>query len=66
MVIADPKNLVMGSGLKEDWNSIRLVDQDETELNGKIIGSMVYSGAVNYYYGDEIVWYTTDATPPSV
>jgi hypothetical protein len=66
MVIAEQKNLVLATGLQADFNSIRIVDQDETDLNGKIIGSMVYNGGVGYYYGDEIVWYTTDSTPPSV
>lgn len=66
MVIAEPKNLIMATGSTADFNSIRLVDQDATDLNGKIIGSMVYNAAVGYYNADEIVWYTTDSTPPSV
>jgi len=33
-----------------------MVDQDETLLNGKIIGTMVYNAAVGYYNGAEIVW----------
>ena len=66
MVIAEPKNLILATGSSADFNSIRLVDQDATELNGKIIGSMVYNAAVGYYNADEIVWYTTDNTLPSV
>lgn len=62
IVIAEPENLVFATGSQADWNSIRMVDQDETELNGKIIGSMVYNAAVGYYNGFEIVW-ARPATP---
>lgn len=58
IVIAEPKNLVFATGAQADFNSIRLVDQDATELNGKIIGSMVYNAAVGYYNSEEIVWYS--------
>lgn len=63
MVIADPKNLVMATGSSADFNEIRMVNTNETLLDGKVRGSMVYNAAVGYYNGDEIVWYTTDATP---
>lgn len=66
IVIFEPKNLVFATGLQNDLNDIRLVDSDATHLDGKIIGSMVYNAGVGYYNGEEIVWYTTDATPPSV
>lgn len=66
IVIFEPKNLVFATGLQNDLNDIRLVDSDATNLDGKIIGSMVYNAGVGYYNGEEIVWYTTDATPPSV
>lgn len=56
MVIADPKNLIFGTGLLADHNDVRLVDQDETLLNGKVIGTMVYNAGVQYYNGEEIVW----------
>ena len=67
IVITNPKNLVLATGLTADFNNIRLVDSDETHLDGKIIGSMVYNGAVGYYRSNEIVWYTTVAkpTPPA-
>ncbi len=56
IVIAEPKNLVFATGLLADHNDIRMVDQDETLLNGKIIGTMVYNAGVGYYNGSEIVW----------
>lgn len=56
IVIAEPKNLIFGTGLLADHNEVRLVDQDDTLLNGKIIGTMVYNAGVNYYNGAEIVW----------
>lgn len=63
MVIAEPKNLVMATGSSADFNEIRMVNTNETLLDGKVRGSMVYNAAVGYYNADEIVWYTTDATP---
>lgn len=56
IVIAEPKNLIFGTGLLADHNDVRLVDQDETLLNGKVIGTMVYNAGVQYYNGEEIVW----------
>lgn len=56
IVIAEPKNLIFGTGLLADHNEVRLVDQDDTLLNGKIIGTMVYNAGVNYYNGANIVW----------
>jgi hypothetical protein len=55
-VVAEPKNLIFGTGLLADHNEVRLVDQDETMLNGKVIGTMVYNAGVQYYNGEEIVW----------
>jgi len=60
IVIAEPKNLVFATGSAADFNNIRLVDQDATMLNGKIIGSMVYNAAVGYYNSEEIVWYSPE------
>jgi len=56
IVIAEPKQLIFGTGLLADHNEVRLVDQDDTMLNGKIIGTMVYNAGVQYYNGAEIVW----------
>ena len=63
IVIAKRENLVLATGLTADFNFIKLIDSDETQLDGKIKGTMVYNGGVGYYYSDEIVWYTTEAEP---
>jgi len=57
IVIAEPKNLILGTGLESDFNQISLVDEDEVGLlTGQIRGKMVYSGGVNYYNSEDIVW----------
>lgn len=57
IVIAEPKNLILGTGLEADFNQISLVDEDEVGLlTGQIRGKMVYSGGVNYYNSEDIVW----------
>jgi len=57
IVIAEAKNLVFGTGLEADFNTIALVDEDEIGLlTGQVRGKMVYSGGVNYYNSEEIVW----------
>jgi len=49
IVIAEPKNLVFGTGLQADFNELRLVDEDEIGLlTGFVRGKMVYSGGVQY------------------
>jgi hypothetical protein len=57
IVIFETKNLVMGTGLEADFNQIALVDEDEIGLlTGLVRGKMVYSGGVNYYNSEDIVW----------
>jgi hypothetical protein len=57
IVIAEAKNLAFGTGLEADFNTIALVDEDEVGLlTGMVRGKMVYSGGVNYYNSEEIVW----------
>lgn len=57
IVIAEPKNLVFGTGLEADFNQISMVDEDEVGLlTGQIRGKMVYSGGVQYYNSEDIVW----------
>jgi hypothetical protein len=64
IVIAEPKNLVFGTGLEADFNEIRLVDEDEIGLlTGQVRGKMVYSGGVQYYNSEDIVWYLSTTTP---
>jgi len=57
IIIAEAKNLVFGTGLEADFNQLTLVDEDEIGLlTGQVRGKMVYSGGVQYYNGEEIVW----------
>lgn len=57
IVIAEPKNLVFGTGLLADHNEVKLSDEDEIGLlTGLVRGTMVYNAGVNYYNGEEIVW----------
>jgi len=57
IVIAEPKNLIFGTGLESDFNQLTLVDEDEIGLlTGFVRGKMVYSGGVNYYNSEDIVW----------
>jgi hypothetical protein len=54
----------MGTGLEADFNQISLVDEDEIGLlTGQVRGKMVYSGGVNYYNSEDIVWYLSTTTP---
>jgi len=57
IVIADPKNLIFGTGLLADHNEVVLKDEDEIGLlTGLVRGTMVYNAGVQYYNGAEIVW----------
>lgn len=50
-------NLVFGTGLQGDHNSIAFSDEDEIGLqSGMIRGQIVYNAGVNYYNSAEIVW----------
>ena len=54
------KNLVFASGLKQDFNELSFVDEDEIGLlTGQVRAKMVYSAGVGYYFGDQIVWLLT-------
>lgn len=63
MVIAEQKNLVFGTGSTADFNDIRMVNTNETQLDGKVRGSMVYNAGVELYNPEEIVWYRPEETP---
>lgn len=57
IIIAEAKNLVFGTGLEADFNQLSMVDEDEVGLlTGQIRMKMVYSGGVQYYNSEEIVW----------
>lgn len=59
-VVYQVKNLYFATGLMQDFNELRLVDEDEIGLlTGQVRGKMVYSGAVNYVNPTEIIWYLT-------
>lgn len=60
IVIYEKKNLVFGTGLMQDFNEFKLVDEDEIGLlTGQVRGKMVYSGGAQYYNSEDIVWYVT-------
>lgn len=63
MVIAEPENLVFGTGKQADFNEIRLVNTNETLLDGMVRGSMVYNAGVEYYNSEEIVYYRVEEAP---
>lgn len=57
IIIAEPKNLIFGTGLMADHNELILKDEDEIGLlTGLVRGTMVYNAGVQYYNGAEIVW----------
>jgi hypothetical protein len=57
IVVADPKNLIFGTGLMADYNEVVMKDEDEIGLlTGLVRGTMVYNAGVQYYNGAEIVW----------
>lgn len=57
VIIAEPKNLIFGTGLMADHNEVKLTDEDEIGLlTGLVRGTMVYNAGVSYYNGEEIVW----------
>jgi hypothetical protein len=67
IVVAEPKNLVAGTGLLADHNELKLVDEDEVGLlSGLVRGKMVYNFGVNYYNSEDIVYYVSTAAAPSV
>ncbi len=57
IVIAEKENLVFGTGLEADFNSL-YIDSTSPErvLDGMAKGKLVYNAGVAYYYGSEIVW----------
>ena len=56
----EQRNLVFGTGLLGDHNTVALVDEDSIGLlTGQVRGKMVYNGGVNYYNSEDVVWYLT-------
>lgn len=63
-VVYQVKNLYFATGLMQDFNTLKLVDEDEIGLlTGMVRGKVVYSGAVNYVNSTEIIWYLTTTAP---
>ena len=61
VVIFEKKNVIFATGLLSDHNTVALSDEDEVGLlTGKVRGKVVYSAAVGYYNGDDIVYLTLD------
>jgi len=59
-VVYQKKNLYFGSGLMQDFNELKLVDEDEIGLlTGMVRGKMVYTAGVQYVNSEEIIWYLT-------
>ena len=57
-VVYQKKNLYFGTGLMQDFNELKLVDEDEIGLlTGQVRGKMVYSAGVQYVNSEEVIWY---------
>jgi hypothetical protein len=57
MVAYDKSNVTFVTGLLADHNEIRIKDMDETDLSGIVRMKAVFTGAIGYAYGGEIVLY---------
>lgn len=59
VVIFEKRNVIFATGLLSDHNTVALSDEDEVGLlTGKVRGKVVYSAAVGYYNGEDIVYLT--------
>lgn len=57
MVAYTKSNVTFVTGLLADHNEIKIKDMDETDLSGNIRMKVVFTGAIGYAYGGEIVLY---------
>jgi hypothetical protein len=57
MVAYSKANVTFVTGLLADHNEIKVKDMDETDLSGTVRTKVVFTGAVGYAYGAEIVLY---------
>ena len=57
MVAYAKSNVTFVTGLMADHNEIKIKDMDETDLSGTIRMKTVFTGAIGYAYGAEIVLY---------
>jgi hypothetical protein len=64
IIVFETENLVFGTALESDFNSIDVRDEDEIGLlTGQVRGKMVYSAGVNYYNSEDVVYYLSTTTP---
>jgi len=49
------KNLVFATGLNDEWNQVRVSDDDD-RLDGNIRTKIAYTAQVAYSFGAEVVW----------
>ena len=59
MVAYTKSNVTFVTGLLADHNEIKIKDMDESDLSGTIRMKAVFTGAIGYAYGGEIVLYKT-------
>ena len=57
MIAYAKSNVTFVTGLLADHNEIKIKDMDETDLSGQIRMKVVFTGAIGYAYGGEIVLY---------
>ena len=57
MVGYTKSNVTFVTGLLADHNEIKIKDMDETDLSGQVRMKVVFTGAIGYAYGGEIVLY---------
>ena len=61
--IFEKKNIVFGTGLVGDHNELKMVDEDEIGLlTGFVRGTMVYNAGVQFYNGEEIIYFDATVT----
>lgn len=64
ILVYEQRNLVLATASRDDWNRVEVSDEDEIGLlTGNVRGKIVLAYDVNYYNGEEIVYYLTTTTP---
>jgi hypothetical protein len=57
IVFAQPSNLWFGTNLLNDWNRIQVKDMEESDLSDNVRFKAQFFAAVQYGFGNEIVFY---------
>lgn len=60
IVIAEPRNLMVGTQLVADSNEIKTRDQDDSTLDGTVRFKMVYSFGTQFARDEQIVYYNSN------